>query len=564
MKNIFLALFLSANCAFSYAQTPPVTSGLIQHLDAAIGFTAGDPPNTYPIPGYCGGTTTTVPAYANWADQSGFNNHVKTPPIVTWCLCGYFCHPTGISTNANPRYVSNAYITSWRTYPAVRFDYNDFMETIPGASHPIVGSGLSAANGLAASDNITETTLFVVRTQGSPGVQHTGGNDIAHAMVSLSNTELASFPGPGMPGPPGTPAHIRDEFCLLRDWAGHITEANGDLFSVHLSSMTYKDHQCFANTPSDKPVVLSAAFGTNFGDLEYYVNGIQSTNSLQQYPPTWSSINHDPVDRLITIGSRRTNTLNAIAWYGFGKADIFEILVYNRKLSSTEVDEVNHWLKCKYDLQYTGCNAYPADCPRSCWLSPQLNVVYNTMPNALRCSFTATATAVAQPGVTNYAYEWTYPGTAPFIVLSSSSTDIQTFTTPYCTDNVKVRVIGLNAGQTQNLSCCDFTMTQRISCDNIGGGVYGKYTDESMIEEIAQEVSIYPNPTDKIVFVKVPDGKSYTIVLIDFVGKEIKRLMTSEKITSVSFDGQVPGMYMVQVMDQEGRISVNKKVILKP
>lgn len=563
MKKIFLSVAsVLAGCIYTYAQIyvppVPVTAGLIQHLDADNGFINGDPPNVYPFAPYCGGTTGGT-SFATWADQSGMGNDVKTPPMQTWCACGVTCTVSGINTNANPTLVPAAWSTSYRNWQAVRFDWNDFMETIPGTHHTIGASGLSAANGLAGTDNVKEVTLFVVRTQGSPTVQQIAGNDDTHGLVSLSSTDINDFPG--IYSPPGTP-HIRDEFCLMRDWATHITQLNhGSLSFQSYDYITYKDHQCFGSTPGNKPVVLSATFGQSFSDLDYYVNGLKSTNSLQD-PHGKAGTNHTALDRLITIGARRCNVLGGIDWDEFARADIFEVLVYNRKLTSTEMDLVNNWLTCKYDLQYTACNAYPANCPRACWNSPQLNVSFTSKdPVTGNCSFAATATAPPQAGVTNYGYEWTFPGSSPVLYINTSSIDVQTFTMIPSNGTVKVRILGLNSGKTTGLPCCEFFITAKVFCDDYSGGTRDKPSSTSTIVEDVSLVSIYPNPTDRDLFVKFAESGERTIVVLDFTGKEIKRMTVTEKLNKLSFDAQAAGIYMVRIMDKDGRIIENRKVV---
>ncbi len=553
MKKIILAAIALQLCyTTAYCQTPPVTSGLVLHLDAKVGFTPGDPPLTVPSPPVCtGGTLAGTPVYATWQDQSGMGNDVTTGDVVTWTTAQSII----TCNNANPRYVTNVHNTG---FDAIYFDGNDYMTTSPSFS-----GGLSAANGLSSADNVTETTLFVVRI-GAPGYQGQAGDDRNGIMVSLTDTDPASLPGYNIPYPPTTPTNVRDEFSLMRDWAANIVTLTSAGHTI-----AYKEHQCFQQLYGYRPVVLSTTLGTNYSDVEYYINGLQSTEPLQVNPPAVSTYTHLPVDRVISIGAR-----HGAAYYALGfhfseplEGYIFEVLVYNRKLSPAEVDEVNDFLKCKYDIRYSTCNTPIVSCPKVCWTSPSLDINYIGKDGLGNCIFECTANAQTMSGVTNFAYEWSVPGMPNMLVHSSAPTDVQTFTIPLGSANISVKLLGVNDGTSEDLPCCEYTLSRPVYCGDLDGGTEdyekpGRTTTVQAIESI-DGIAIYPNPTFDKVNIKLPDNNAYEIAVYDFTGKLTQKTTSEGNVTTLNFGAYAKGIYMIRISDNTGREVKVEKVMLK-
>jgi len=127
--------------------------------------------------------------------------------------------------------------------------------------------------------------------------------------------------------------------------------SSGSIFHVTWSgNFNSKDHQCYPETPDDKPVVITGVFrsGLADSDLVLYVNNEISTNAMSSYsyPNEYFS-----VDRDIFIGKR-------ILHPELMDGQIMEILVYDDALSATDISLVNDYLKCKYNT-----NSYAsADC----------------------------------------------------------------------------------------------------------------------------------------------------------------------------------------------------------
>jgi hypothetical protein len=62
-----------------------------------------------------------------------------------------------------------------------------------------------------------------------------------------------------------------DEFGLLSDWAIHHSSSG---------NWTRKSHQCYADLPDNEPVILTALLKEDKDSVDYYVNGIKSTEPL--------------------------------------------------------------------------------------------------------------------------------------------------------------------------------------------------------------------------------------------------------------------------------------------
>lgn len=574
MKKIsILALLFATYSNIVSAQTqPPVLSGLIQHLDAAVGFTNGSVPYAYPptLPaGYNAISPITPYTPSEWKDQSPNwiagkpANDVKTGLIMTWCDASKPAScPTAsvpIETNANPVQVANVMGTG---FTGILFDRNDYMES--SITNPAVAAhGLEARN-LGASPPIpgtTESTIFCVRMQKKSGWLGFAGNDEGNVMVSLSSVEPNSSPGLYWPGPAGTPPAGKDEFALMRDWGAHIAGLErGTLATGAWNELTVKDHQCFTQLPLNRPAVVAATYGTSFYDLEYYVNGIQSTNPMQLSSGFPSSLNHEPLGRLITIGSRRNRIYNSMNIYPPFDGYIFEVLVYNRKLTQAEIDATNEYLLCKYDINYTACNNYPTTCPKGCYFSPQL-----TISHLGNCQFQAVANGTPRPGVTVLGYEWNVPGVGVFI----SSSNTQTFSLASgSAGNITVRILGVNLGMNDDNPtipiCCDFVMTKKISCD---GGTWAESKNastisEALAESTSDQVMIFPNPTKGDIYIKNPEDKEMNVSVMDLTGKKIATSKAGKGVTKMSIGENAAAMYMVIITDELGNVVKSARLVL--
>jgi hypothetical protein len=101
-----------------------------------------------------------------------------------------------------------------------------------------------------------------------------------------------------------------------------------------------------------------------------------------------------------------------------------------------------------------------------------------------------------------------------------------------------------------------------FSCKDVQGynGVGGKSdggTSEG--EALSLNVSIYPNPTESIVYVQAPEGSR--LILLDIQGKTITTLTTEEIETPIDLSAYAKGMYMLQVKSEAG--IATKRVVKK-
>lgn len=95
--------------------------------------------------------------------------------------------------------------------------------------------------------------------------------------------------------------------------------------------------------------------------MDFYINGVLTTevcnqNNLTNYDDDANNnppVAYSSVDRIAHVGSRINEDVELQADYD---GEIYEILVYDRELTSTEVAAVTSYLKCKYEINYTVCN----------------------------------------------------------------------------------------------------------------------------------------------------------------------------------------------------------------
>lgn len=122
-------------------------------------------------------------------------------------------------------------------------------------------------------------------------------------------------------------------------------------------------HQCDAFSSTDI-VVHSSAFSAGITDFTMYINGIASTESQVTGGSPQPYIS---VGRFAFIGSRvETDLSNPPSLYSQFNGGIFEVLVYNRRLTTTEIEQVNDYLLCKYSIDFgTSCTA-DYSCSEAC------------------------------------------------------------------------------------------------------------------------------------------------------------------------------------------------------
>jgi hypothetical protein len=344
-----------------------------------------------------------------------------------------------------------------------------------------------------------------------------------------------------------------NEMALCSDWVQH-----------HSSSGNWKHlrHQCYNNVPTDRPAILSGIYGIDEADIDFVINDIHSTQSIYTQSGPWD---YSVVDRGIIIGARHdSNTPSSVIgsyWEGY----IFEVLIYDRKLSASEQKDVNDYLKCKYNINYSSqmCNDPQYACD-PCFRSTNLDVVQTGYDDRGNCTFTATATANPASGVTILGYRWTIPGMPDFVVITGATSDVQNFTLPVPSGGaVSVTVYAVKSQWGVDESpCCEWRDDKQVEC--MDGKGNGKATNIIGSNEDPTGFSIYPNPTDKNINILNTKGVGYKVSVTDFTGRVIiSGELTNGRSNKLSLEGKPAGVYMVQLVDGTGNTLKTEKLILK-
>ncbi len=270
MKNIlYLVLFVLPICKSLSAQAPPITTGLVLRLDAAVATSF-----------HSNGASASV-----WDDLSGSGNHVTS--ILTGSML----------TNAtNPTWVSG-------TNPYVQFSGSSIMSRASSILNSTVGS------------------VFIVSSDVNKGADY--------ALFAVGDDG-------------GSGSYTYNEFCIV----------NGNTCThTAPSNWIWRQAQCIVPTLSSKTIIASIwnNGGVTNTALDHYLNGVKSTNTFTTTgSPTGLTAS---ANRSVFIGSRIYN--------GFHQpltGRIYEVLVYDRALTATEITSVNNFLKTKYAINYNTCN----------------------------------------------------------------------------------------------------------------------------------------------------------------------------------------------------------------
>lgn len=408
-RKQLLTLLVSTLMGTVYAQGPlPVTNGLQMHLEAGSGYQD------------ISGTSNDI-----WHDKLGLND-METDP-----------------GSPDPIFVPDVGGTG---FPGIHFDASagTFMRSVN-----------KPAFGFDYTDGVTKATIFVVR--------------IADRYTTYPNQTIISISEDGIDN---------NEFALSH---------NEKMTHHHAGpwGSTQKDHQCsklnFTNPfpyepfpsevnppgPGIFPVLETGVYGTTTTELDYFINGIQSTRPLIVNSGGLPPLDYTAVDRNIYLGTRYD-----YAWpYGpieFFDGDILEVLVYNRKLGLTagglsEVELVNEWLLEKYSILYdggSGCKSPTFQSPM-CTKTANLVIKYTGMSGS-DCDFEAEIVTTPSPDYTNMlgsSFDW-YQGLA----WTQQSQTI-TFTIPNSTIDDPVEVKGYYSATTSGVPyCCEIYLRRTVSC----------------------------------------------------------------------------------------------------
>lgn len=113
----------------------------------------------------------------------------------------------------------------------------------------------------------------------------------------------------------------------------------------HSSSGNFKflTHQCIGNLPSTLPLLVTAVYGLQALDIELSCNGLASTSNKGS---AGNASVYTAANRTVRIGKRISEHFTG---------NIYEVIIYNRKLTATERNDVHEYLRCKYDIQNQTC-----------------------------------------------------------------------------------------------------------------------------------------------------------------------------------------------------------------
>lgn len=124
----------------------------------------------------------------------------------------------------------------------------------------------------------------------------------------------------------------------------------GNQIFHHASSGNFNalTHQCESNVPDTAARILTGVFGVTRNDLDFEVNGRLSTNTITSTNGASNPVaDFSTVNRRVRIG-RRSN-----GEYLTGV--LYEVIYYDRELTVAEREDVEEYLRCKYDLTNNGC-----------------------------------------------------------------------------------------------------------------------------------------------------------------------------------------------------------------
>lgn len=81
-------------------------------------------------------------------------------------------------------------------------------------------------------------------------------------------------------------------------------------------------------------------------------------------------------------------------------------------------------------------------------------------------------------------------------------------------------------------------------------------------ETIQNEIVIYPNPTNRLIYIRIPEKyKSFLLKIINSSGQEIRSKMLDSGTEIIDLSGHAPGLYFFNLFN--GEISYTEKVVLK-
>jgi hypothetical protein len=184
------------------------------------------------------------------------------------------------------------------------------------------------------------------------------------------------------------------------------------------------------------------------------------------------------------------------------------------------------------------------DCPPPCQIRAFVK------DSVIRICSGTSATLLASSNVVGATYTWSpiLTTTSASITVSPSITTTYTVTVsepnnPNCTSSAKVRV-------------------EVIACATTPTGIAPSSSKMVVDNDLSNEITIAPNPTQSFISVQIPDTFNWkSVSLINAQGVILKEQERTDNTKSAKFDvqSQPSGMYIISVKTDKG--FVNKKVI---
>jgi hypothetical protein len=163
-------------------------------------------------------------------------------------------------------------------------------------------------------------------------------------------------------------------------------------------------------------------------------------------------------------------------------------------------------------------------------------------PASAPAGSTVTVTAtVSGYGLAGYFINWYRNGT----YMATTTTPDVTFVKGTGTDLIKATAV---AASSELMPCNDSAWTT-VSISDDGTGV-GRTTGA------LPGMQLFPNPAGKLLYLKVPDGVSYSILSVD--GREILTGDVQQNMATIATDVLPQGVYLLRVTDTNGGVGVTR------
>lgn len=163
----------------------------------------------------------------------------------------------------------------------------------------------------------TGGTIFIVRVSNNIRSGATGAN--YKSVVSIAEDST-----------------WKNEMGLGTDWALHTTNTG---------NLEFHTHDCYDSIPTNLPVILSASFGRQATNTNLQIFG---DNSLVPPLAIGTPLPYTVAQRRIILGARFQGDVKGVLMGEYFAGWLMEVIVYGRKLSAIEEQQVNEYLINKY------------------------------------------------------------------------------------------------------------------------------------------------------------------------------------------------------------------------